>query len=44
VGEMRAGRVDVQPANRDNCTFCDARDVCRVKSALHVEIAKEEGA
>jgi ATP-dependent helicase/DNAse subunit B len=31
VEEIRAGRVEVAPANPDHCRFCDARDVCRVE-------------
>ena len=30
VQEIRAGRVEVAPANPDHCRFCDAADVCRV--------------
>jgi RecB family exonuclease len=30
AGEIRAGRVEVKPANAGNCRFCDCRDVCRV--------------
>jgi ATP-dependent helicase/DNAse subunit B len=30
VAEIRAGRVDVAPANPDKCRYCDFRDVCRV--------------
>jgi ATP-dependent helicase/DNAse subunit B len=33
VEEMRQGRVEVAPADRDNCRFCDARDVCRIEVA-----------
>ena len=31
VEEIRSGRVEVRPANPDNCRFCDLRDVCRVE-------------
>ncbi|SPE33372.1 ATP-dependent nuclease subunit B-like protein [Candidatus Sulfopaludibacter sp. SbA6] len=31
VEEVRAGRVEVAPADADNCRFCDYRDVCRVQ-------------
>jgi len=31
VGEMRRGRIDIAPANRDSCRFCDAKDVCRIE-------------
>jgi hypothetical protein len=33
VGEMRAGRVEILPADRDNCRFCDAKDICRIEVA-----------
>jgi ATP-dependent helicase/DNAse subunit B len=33
VGEIRAGRVDVAPFDRDKCRFCDAVDVCRIETA-----------
>jgi ATP-dependent helicase/DNAse subunit B len=42
VGQVRAGRVEVSPANPDNCRFCDFRDVCRVqvrKAAVVAETA-----
>ena len=29
VGEIRAGRVEPQPADADKCRLCDLRDVCR---------------
>ena len=32
VAEIRAGRVDVAPANPDKCRYCDFRDVCRVEA------------
>jgi ATP-dependent helicase/DNAse subunit B len=32
--EIRAGRVEVAPANPANCRFCDCRDVCRVNLAV----------
>jgi ATP-dependent helicase/DNAse subunit B len=31
VAQVRAGRVEVAPANPDSCRFCDFRDVCRVQ-------------
>ncbi len=38
--EIRAGRVEVAPANPANCRFCDCRDICRVKCGCRVpEIA-----
>jgi ATP-dependent helicase/DNAse subunit B len=33
VEEIRAGRIAVAPADRDNCRFCDSRDICRVETA-----------
>ncbi len=42
VAEIRAGRVDVAPANPDKCRYCDFRDVCRVeagRAAALVEVA-----
>jgi ATP-dependent helicase/DNAse subunit B len=32
VQEIRTGRVEPAPANRKNCDFCDARDVCRIET------------
>jgi len=32
VAEIRAGRVDVAPANPDKCRYCEFRDVCRVEA------------
>jgi hypothetical protein len=34
VGEIRQGRVEILPADRDSCRFCDAKDVCRIEVAL----------
>ena len=31
VGQIRAGKVDVRPADCDNCRFCDCRDACRIE-------------
>jgi RecB family exonuclease len=33
VEEIRGGRVEIVPADRDNCRFCDAKDVCRIEVA-----------
>jgi ATP-dependent helicase/DNAse subunit B len=33
VEEMRHGRVEVLPADRDSCRFCDAKDICRIEVA-----------
>ena len=32
VGQIRSGRVDVHPADRDSCRFCDSKDICRVET------------
>jgi len=32
AAEIRAGRVDVAPANSDKCRNCEFRDVCRVEA------------
>ncbi len=37
AAEIRAGRVEAHPADRDSCRFCDYRDVCRVESAAAAE-------
>jgi hypothetical protein len=33
VEEIRGGRVEAVPADRDRCSFCDARDICRIEVA-----------
>jgi ATP-dependent helicase/DNAse subunit B len=33
VGEIRGGRVEIVPADRDSCRFCDAKDICRIEVA-----------
>jgi ATP-dependent helicase/DNAse subunit B len=30
VEEIRAGRIEVRPADSDKCERCDCRDVCRI--------------
>jgi ATP-dependent helicase/DNAse subunit B len=30
AAEIRNGRIEVRPANADNCLYCDCRDICRV--------------
>ena len=40
VEQIRAGRVDVAPSDRDKCRFCDCVDVCRIETA-EPEIAAE---
>ena len=44
VGEIRAGRVEVHPADRESCRFCDAKDVCRVETQGAALIEITEGA
>ena len=42
VEEIRAGRVAVEPSNRDKCRYCDYKDACRVQSAgVTIEIEEE---
>ncbi|HLK66169.1 MAG TPA: PD-(D/E)XK nuclease family protein [Bryobacteraceae bacterium] len=43
VEQIRAGRIEVAPANTDNCRFCDSRDICRVDAheAPEAETASE---
>jgi ATP-dependent helicase/DNAse subunit B len=31
VNEIRRGRIDILPADRDSCRFCDAKDICRIE-------------
>ncbi len=31
VDEIRSGRVEVLPADRDSCRFCDSKDICRIE-------------
>lgn len=42
VADIRAGRVEVAPVNRDHCRFCDVKDVCRVE--VRVAAVAAEGA
>lgn len=39
AAEIRAGRIAVEPFDRDNCRFCDCKDVCRVTAARGLAIA-----
>jgi ATP-dependent helicase/DNAse subunit B len=39
VEQIRAGRMEVAPADRDKCRFCDCADVCRIEIA-RVETAE----
>ena len=36
VEEIRGGRIEASPADRENCAFCDYRDACRVETAAAV--------
>ena len=40
VQEIREGRAEVEPADRDKCDFCDFADVCRVAAGQPAEIAE----
>jgi ATP-dependent helicase/DNAse subunit B len=40
VEEIRSGRIEVLPADRDACRFCDAKDICRVEVAGAAEVAE----
>jgi hypothetical protein len=33
VDQIRAGRIEVAPSDRDKCRFCDCADVCRIEIA-----------
>ena len=33
VEEIRRGRVEIVPADRDSCRFCDSKDICRIEVA-----------
>jgi ATP-dependent helicase/DNAse subunit B len=46
VQEIRRGRVEILPADRDSCRFCDAKDICRidVASSATVTVTQAEGA
>jgi ATP-dependent helicase/DNAse subunit B len=39
VAEIRAGRTDVAPSDRDKCRFCDCADVCRIETAQPAAVA-----
>jgi ATP-dependent helicase/DNAse subunit B len=40
VDQIRAGRVDVAPSDRDKCRFCDCADVCRIETAEPARVAE----
>jgi len=46
VQEIRRGRVEILPADRDSCRFCDAKDICRIEvaSPATVTVTQAEGA
>ena len=33
VDDIRRGRIEVLPADRDSCRFCDAKDICRIETS-----------
>ena len=41
--EIRAGRVEVAPANPAKCRFCDCRDICRVSVTAAADAAAAAG-
>ena len=43
VGEIRSGRIEAAPADRENCRFCDFRDACRVDVGQVAGLLREEG-
>ena len=43
VGEIRSGRVEVHPRDRENCRFCDSKDICRVETQATVLVQVAEG-
>jgi ATP-dependent helicase/DNAse subunit B len=36
---ITSGDIAVRPANPDKCRWCDYRDICRVESAVLVQVA-----
>ena len=34
VEEIRGGRIEVKPADRDGCRYCECRDVCRIEAPM----------
>jgi RecB family exonuclease len=47
AAEIRTGRVEPAPADRDACRYCDMRDVCRIeiaRKAAPLQIPATEGA
>jgi ATP-dependent helicase/DNAse subunit B len=43
VEEIRRGRVEVVPADRDTCRFCDSRDICRIDVAAGAAVGGAGG-
>jgi len=43
VSQIRAGRIEVLPADPGNCRYCDFRDACRVRTG-EAEVEVEGGA
>ena len=41
VEQIREGRFEVAPSNREKCRFCDCADVCRVEIAEPEAVAEE---
>jgi ATP-dependent helicase/DNAse subunit B len=44
VEEIRRGRVEIVPADRDSCRFCGAKDICRIEVAAVAAATETEGA
>jgi ATP-dependent helicase/DNAse subunit B len=44
VEEIRSGRVEVAPADRDLCAFCDFRDACRIDTGAALGEEEAENA
>jgi ATP-dependent helicase/DNAse subunit B len=44
VEQIRAGRMQPDPADTDHCEHCDFRDACRVETRRAEELAREERA
>ena len=41
VEQIREGRFDVKPSDRDKCRFCDCADVCRIEIAEPEALVEE---
>jgi ATP-dependent helicase/DNAse subunit B len=42
VDEIRRGRVEIVPADRDSCRFCDSKDICRIEVAAAAAAAAND--